>query len=42
MTIEELNDYNKWLVEVWSPLSTYIPFIESAPKAYLDYLNKNK
>ena len=42
MSIEELDDYNKWLVTVWSPRTTYIPFIQDAPEAYLDYLNKNK
>ncbi len=36
MTEKDLHGYNKWLVEVWNPNQLYIPFIESAPNAYLN------
>jgi hypothetical protein len=38
MTEKDLHAYNKWLVEVWNPNQLYIPFIESAPNAYLNYI----
>lgn len=38
MTEKDLHSYNKWLVEVWNPNQLYIPFIESAPNAYLNYI----
>jgi len=40
MTEQQIRDYNKWLTTVWSPFDAYIPFMEDAPKAYLDYLSK--
>jgi len=42
MTEEDLNDYNKWLMEVWSnPIQTYIPLVIYAPEAYLRFKKKN-
>jgi hypothetical protein len=37
MTEQDLHDYNKWLVEVWSPNELYISRVMSAPKAFLKY-----
>jgi len=37
MTEQELHEYNKWLTEVWNPNQLHIPFMEEAPKAFLEY-----
>lgn len=41
ITEQDLQEYNKWLMEVWSP-NQYIPFVIDAPKAFLDYMSKGK
>jgi len=35
MSEQDLQDYTKWLMEVWNPTQLYIPFAVDAPKAYL-------
>jgi hypothetical protein len=42
ITEQDLQEYNKWLMEVWNPNQLYIPFAIDAPKAFLKHRNKVK
>ena len=37
-----LEEYTKWLMEVWNPHQLHIPFEEDAPKAFLRYKSEKK
>lgn len=41
MTEKEINDYNKWLTEVWAP-DLHIPFISDTSRAYNEYAKREK
>jgi hypothetical protein len=37
---KDLQEYNKWLMEVWNPNQLHIPFSIDAPKAFLEHRSK--
>lgn len=39
---KDLQEYTKWLMEVWNPNQLHIPFALDAPQAFLAYKKKQE